>query len=87
MKKYLECEISEGMFSTEKGVEFKDINNKLISGFFPNESIKNHKLEVVVVQIKENKSLIRGPISNSGGYGFFQGSAFYVNNNLLSDMV
>jgi len=84
-KHYLKCDISDGMFSTEKGVTFKDIEGNEISGFWPNEYIKDNKLlEIRVFEAEKNKSFIRGPFQESGGYGFFQGSGFYVNNDLLS---
>lgn len=83
--KYLRCDIFEGMFSSEKGVEFEDVDGKPVSGFFPNEFIKGDKLEIKVVRLGKDNSLICAPFPDSGGYGFFQGSCFYVNNNLLSD--
>ncbi len=85
MVKYLKCDVFEGMFSSEKGIEFHDISGKLISGFFPNKLIKEDKLEIKVVESGKDKSLIRVKFSDSGGYGFFQGNCFYVDNNLLSD--
>ncbi len=85
MVNYLKCDVSEGMLSSEKGVEFHDINGKLISGFFPNKLIKENNLEIQVINSWKDKSLIRAKFPDSGGYGFFQGSGFYVNNNLISE--
>lgn len=87
MEKYLKCDISEGVFSTESAVGFKDFNGRMISGFFPNEYIKGDKLKVEVLESEKNKSLIRSIFPDTAGYGFFGESAFYVNNKLLSDIV
>jgi hypothetical protein len=85
-KYYLKCEISEGIFSSEKGVSFKDINGRNISGFFQNEYIKNNKLlEIRVAKIGKDKSLICPPCPENDGYRFFQGNAFYVDNKLISE--
>ena len=84
-KYYLKCDISEGMFSNEKLIQFKDINNKEIFGFWPNETIKENNLEIRIIESDKNKSLIRGPFTDSGGYGFFQGRTFYVDNKLISE--
>lgn len=84
-KYYLKCDISEGMFSSEKGVSFKDLNGRLISGFFQNEYIKDNKLlEIKVIEFGKNKSFICPPCSESDGYRFFQGSGFYVDSKLIS---
>lgn len=84
-KYYLKCEISEGMFSNEKIVSFKDINGRDISGFWSDDCLKNGLLEVQLIDSEKDKSLITGPFSASSGYGFFQGNFFYVDNNLISD--
>jgi hypothetical protein len=84
-KYYLKCDISEGMFSNEKGVSFKDIEGNTISGFWPDGFIKDGLLEIKVAEIKKDKSLIFGPFPDCGGYGFFQGSGFYVDNKLIRD--
>lgn len=84
-KYYLKCEVSEGMFSTERGISFKDIEGKEISGFWPDSFIKGNRLEIQLIESGKDKSLICGPFPDCGGYGFFQGSCFYVDNNLISD--
>jgi len=83
-KYYLKCKVSEGMFSNEKLVSFQDINNREISGFWPSDCTKNGLLEVRVAETGKNKSLIFGPFTDCGGYGFFPGRGFYVTNDLLS---
>ncbi|OGJ13103.1 hypothetical protein A3K82_03655 [Candidatus Pacearchaeota archaeon RBG_19FT_COMBO_34_9] len=82
-KSYLKCEVSEGMFSNEKGVSFKDIKGRDIPGFWPNDCIKNGLLEVRVFEVGKENSLIFGPFTDGGGYGFFQGRGFYVSNDLI----
>jgi hypothetical protein len=84
-KYYLKCEISKGMFSNERGVLFRDVNGRDISGFWPDGFIKNGFLEVKVSEFGKDKSLVWGPFPDCGGYGFFQGDGFYVNNELLTD--
>jgi hypothetical protein len=80
---YLKCNIYEGMFSNEKGVEFKDADGKYVSGFWPDDCIKNGLLEIKIFKFGKDKSLIKGPFSASSGYGFFQGYSFFVNNDLI----
>jgi hypothetical protein len=75
-KYYLKCDISDGMFSSEKHILFKDAEDKPICGFLQNESVKGDKLEVKVIETKENKSLIQVPFSD---YPL----DVYVNNNLV----
>lgn len=86
-KYFLECEVFPGIFSEEKFVKFKDANGNYVSGFWPDSKIKQNKLEISLREVKGNKALIFGPFPDGGGYGFFQGSGFYVNSNLISEIV
>ncbi|VVB82059.1 Uncharacterised protein [uncultured archaeon] len=85
-KYYLTCEILPGMFSNERGVEFKDINGNYVSGFWPEKFFKEkeNKLEISLREIKGDKALIFGQMTSAVGYGFFQGLGFYVDKNLIS---
>ncbi len=84
-KYFLKCDVYEGMFKDEKIVVFEDIENKTISGIFPDSKIKGNKLEISLRKVEKDRSLIFPPFPDSGGYGFFQGSGFYVDNNLISE--
>lgn len=79
IKKYLKCDISEGMSSTQKSVKFYDIYGNEVSGKFPNESFENGKLEIGVVGYGNGNSLIYSP------EGFQGKCCFRVNNELLID--
>ena len=83
-KFYLKCEVSEGIFSNEIIVKFKDVKGNNISGCWPSNCTKNGLLEVRVAETGKDKSLILGPFLDCGGYGFFPGKGFYVSNDLLS---
>lgn len=39
-KYYLTCEVFPGMFSNERGVEFKDADGNWVSGFWPEKFLK-----------------------------------------------
>ncbi|MCL5018466.1 MAG: hypothetical protein M1416_01715, partial [Candidatus Pacearchaeota archaeon] len=84
-KYYLKCDISEGMFSNEKVVGFTNVDGNSVSGFFPNEIIKGDKLEVIILESGEKKSLIQPKICGRD-YEFWgpHPRQVYVNNNLLS---
>ena len=83
---YLKCKIGQGIFKEENSVVFKNISGNKISGIFPESSIKNKRLEVIIVKEEGNKILIRTKYSrnNPGGYGFFSGSKIYVSKNLIN---
>jgi len=85
---YLDCKITKGIFEQEKWITFRDIFRKEIRGFFPNSSIKDGKLEIIIIKEGRNNVLIttRYAINNPGGYGFFNGSRFYVHKNLIKQI-
>ena len=62
MKAYLKnIQINEGMFSSEKTVCVRDYQGDESSGFIENQHIKKDKLEVTVIQRKNNLVLIKLP--------------------------
>ena len=85
-KYFLQCEVFPGIFSNERGVQFKDANGNYVSGFWPEKFFKEkeNKLEISLREIKGDKALIFGPMAAAAGYGFFQGLGFYVDKNLIS---
>jgi len=84
-KYFLEGDVSEGLFSDEKGFTSKDVNNNLISGFFPSRFFKGNKLEISLREVNGDKSLIFPPVPDSGGYGFIgQAAGIYVKTSLIS---
>ncbi len=70
---YLQCEVMPGMFDREKAVQLynKDGTPKA-SGFFPESNIKDGRLEVIVLDEREDEIFIE-PIGAQSGQGFMFG--------------
>jgi len=75
---YLDCTVGVGQFKHEKAVAFHTADGEAIVGLFPESRIKHNRLEVVVYKEKSNKALVGVEGGDCGGYGFLQGSRFWV---------
>ncbi|PIR69252.1 MAG: hypothetical protein COU47_04110 [Candidatus Niyogibacteria bacterium CG10_big_fil_rev_8_21_14_0_10_46_36] len=79
--------VSRGMFSEEKLVSFKDVNGKVASGFYPDGYIQDGSLIVDILSEREDAYLVTVRGMQCGGYGFFQGSNFWVSKDLIGEEV
>ncbi len=65
MKVYLKnIKIDRGCFSSEKAVIYTDYNDKVMSGFFGDDYIKDGGLEVSVIDMEEDWAFV----TPKGGY-------------------
>jgi hypothetical protein len=62
MKGLLACEISDGMFPTEKLVSFTTASGEQIKLFAPEGLIKDGRLEVSIIQQQDMLALVRLPV-------------------------
>ncbi len=64
-KALLTCTVSKGMFPEECSVSFSTVSGETIELFVPCSLTRKDALEVVVLQEKDDKALIRLPITSS----------------------
>ena len=61
MKSLLACDISDGMFPTERLVSFTTYSGEQIQLFAPEGLIKDGRLEVSIIEQKDMLALVRLP--------------------------
>jgi hypothetical protein len=65
MKGLLTCDISDGMFPTEKLVSFTTYSGEQVQLFAPEGLIRDGKLEVSIIQQQDTLALVRLPVGST----------------------